>query len=651
MKKCLLLAVLAGVASPVMAQELQPGANDLGVIRQGGEYSGRALVAIYDNWTLSTSPTASYRALFGRPVVADDAVFATLASQPYPLTNAAAFGRIGWALGAPAAAGTYTAKIDIYGTFNPAAGAGTNVFSDLQASFNSGPVAFPAGTGYFRIEQLLTTTNFTLQAGGITDPNVCFVQSTLDVNNVVLPNPLPAGQPGQVLANGLQIGTTTAPVYRDAGTPDGFITGAEGFTAAGVVPPTSSVAGLIIKVELDDTPIAPTAEDLGDASASATITRSAASASPVKWYTVSLSTGALDNLGTFIDIDTEGSASDVDMALFTSGGDLIEIDRDGGSGNNAQFSFGVGRRAAVGDGEQYDGRHFLRGTVQNVQGLPADTYFLAVGSAGTVFSNGFNTSGSTGGTFNLTVRSNTNGDPLAASVAPIAVDGGTISTLTELIEQDIDARRTVWWTFTTCRDATDDGDPGSTGSFLDISPELITTHDVDAELFLFDSAGNLVSADGAEATSPLPLLSFGDVSPVRPAAFAGYPDFDGIDGNLPAGTYYLACAYDGVTGLADPVVDGRFHLRNVGGSSGWGYSFGVIPSWSDCPAGVNLCNYDYNQDENVDLTDAQLMAQVAAGIITPDPSWLSGDMNGDENADLTDAQQLAQFVASGVCPI
>jgi hypothetical protein len=60
--------------------------------------------------------------------------------------------------------------------------------------------------------------------------------------------------------------------------------------------------------------------------------------------------------------------------------------------------------------------------------------------------------------------------------------------------------------------------------------------------------------------------------------------------------------------------------------------------------------YDYNQDENVDLTDAQQMAQVAAGLISPDPSWLSGDVNNDENADLTDAQQLAAYIASGVCP-
>jgi hypothetical protein len=69
------------------------------------------------------------------------------------------------------------------------------------------------------------------------------------------------------------------------------------------------------------------------------------------------------------------------------------------------------------------------------------------------------------------------------------------------------------------------------------------------------------------------------------------------------------------------------------------------------PACNAECNYDYNGDENVDLTDAQLMAQVAAGVIIADPSWLDGDLNGDENADLTDAQILAAYVASGICGV
>ncbi len=68
------------------------------------------------------------------------------------------------------------------------------------------------------------------------------------------------------------------------------------------------------------------------------------------------------------------------------------------------------------------------------------------------------------------------------------------------------------------------------------------------------------------------------------------------------------------------------------------------------PAGPG-CDYDFNQDENVDLLDAQQMAQVFVGTLTPGAGWLDGDINGDENADLTDAQLLAQFVVTGNCPL
>jgi hypothetical protein len=65
----------------------------------------------------------------------------------------------------------------------------------------------------------------------------------------------------------------------------------------------------------------------------------------------------------------------------------------------------------------------------------------------------------------------------------------------------------------------------------------------------------------------------------------------------------------------------------------------------------NPCNYDFNQDENVDLLDAQQMAQVFVGLLTPEANWLGGDLNGDENADLTDAQLLAAFVVTGTCGV
>ena len=63
----------------------------------------------------------------------------------------------------------------------------------------------------------------------------------------------------------------------------------------------------------------------------------------------------------------------------------------------------------------------------------------------------------------------------------------------------------------------------------------------------------------------------------------------------------------------------------------------------------NPCNYDFNQDENIDLLDAQQMAQVFVGLISPEANWLDGDLNGDENADLTDAQLLAGYVVTGTC--
>lgn len=61
------------------------------------------------------------------------------------------------------------------------------------------------------------------------------------------------------------------------------------------------------------------------------------------------------------------------------------------------------------------------------------------------------------------------------------------------------------------------------------------------------------------------------------------------------------------------------------------------------------CDYDYNQDGNIDLLDAQQLAQVFVGILTPEATWLDGDSNFDGNADLTDAQQIARFVVGGEC--
>ncbi len=84
----------------------------------------------------------------------------------------------------------------------------------------------------------------------------------------------------------------------------------------------------------------------------------------------------------------------------------------------------------------------------------------------------------------------------------------------------------------------------------------------------------------------------------------------------------------------------------------WEVTPGAANIGSDACGGTGpTCDYDFNQDENVDLLDAQQMAQVFVGLLTPEANWLDGDLNGDENADLTDAQILAAFVVSGNCAL
>ena len=92
----------------------------------------------------------------------------------------------------------------------------------------------------------------------------------------------------------------------------------------------------------------------------------------------------------------------------------------------------------------------------------------------------------------------------------------------------------------------------------------------------------------------------------------------------------------------------QMRIRFSDAESGW-WALSNISITGTVGTPVFPCNYDYNQDENVDLLDAQQMAQVFVGLLAPEANWLDGDLNGDENADLTDAQILASFVVTGVC--
>ncbi len=136
------------------------------------------------------------------------------------------------------------------------------------------------------------------------------------------------------------------------------------------------------------------------------------------------------------------------------------------------------------------------------------------------------------------------------------------------------------------------------------------------------------------------ILAAISVAMLAPAAYAqptiDWYTIDGGGGTSSGGTFELS----GTIGQPDAGVmtGGSFEL------SGGFWTAAATP-----PTGT--CDYDFNQDENVDLLDAQQMAQVFVGLIPAQPGWLDGDLNLDENADLTDAQILAAYVVSGICPL
>ncbi|HXG47922.1 MAG TPA: hypothetical protein VNO52_09875, partial [Methylomirabilota bacterium] len=134
----------------------------------------------------------------------------------------------------------------------------------------------------------------------------------------------------------------------------------------------------------------------------------------VDWYRICLNAAVADLDLKILNIDSEGSAAGVAMALFRDDGALATIDSaddDDGSGTNAQLTYGVGRLAAVGDGRQYDGRDGQ---------LAAGTYYLAVAPDGSTFGGGFtaNSSG-TNSAFTLNIFTNVNSSPPPAHVTPL----------------------------------------------------------------------------------------------------------------------------------------------------------------------------------------------------------------------------------------
>ncbi|CAG1010112.1 hypothetical protein PHYC_03798 [Phycisphaerales bacterium] len=496
----------------------------------------------------------------------------------------------------------------------PAGGAVANQFTTSLAGLPGGGVSVPddgffleisifdAGTTTFATNdnyRIIVATNSTAPAGGnpatvgSTAPDVGF---DADVDGVFLGEPAAGG-------------TTERRAY--------VLTNAT----------PNRAAGYMVRFRGDiPPPPPPTAIDLGCIADTGVARSDTLAANTAQWYQVCLVDAANDAALHFLDADTEGSGVDCSMAIFTATGTLISADADGGSGGSAQLSFGVGRRAALGDGLQYDGRHGQ---------LAAGTYYIAVAEAGSTFGDGFTASATgAGGSISLNLATNVNGAALAPSVIPLinhvdydaVIPGGPISFPDARGGTALNTglRGVLWSTFETI------GNAGDATAFLDVDFSRLSSIGGDGVAYIFNANGDVVAVSDNDGPNNAPQFSFG-VGDGSPRTYSPNPNiFTGLNGSLPAGRYYIAMALTATQDINGSPAGGRFHVR---GTSGSNFPVGADIYTGGDPGG-NPCDFaDANCDGALNGFDVEAMEQAVNGdfsnycLTTDDPNQ-DGASNG-----------------------
>jgi hypothetical protein len=474
----------------------------------------------------------------------------------------------------------------------------------------------------------------------------------------------PASNP---TANPCTVGSTTKSYGRDMLTAaqctnaGAFIGSAQGTTlehrlinvapAGGPNAGVSTTYGYQVRFRGDVPPPPPPPNtDLGCIADAGVATTGSVAAGEVDWFAVCLNGDASDPTLTFFNVDTEGSAGDVAIALYDSagavtgivGGVSTAVDDGSGSGTNDQLTFGVRSIAAAAGGRDYDGR--------NGQ-LPAGQYYIAVAPSGSSFAPGFTASASAnpGGSYNLNLTTNVNGSPLPAVTAPqiTGVDYDQFGPIDPMfpggdarpgIGATTGTRNVTWHKFTLAN-------PTDAAHFLDGDFFALSGATADGMAFIFDSTGALLALTDDEGEALQPQFSSGA---------AGSRTYGGntvpFDGNLPvgmpalpAGTYYVATGLFPMDFLSLQIVPDRFHVRGTSGSN-LTLGFDLYAGGAGGPP----CDPDVNQDGNVDQDDVSYLIGVVAG--GPNPTGIDPDFNQDGNVDQDDVAALINVVAGGPCP-
>ncbi|MFN7396123.1 MAG: GC-type dockerin domain-anchored protein, partial [bacterium] len=262
--------------------------------------------------------------------------------------------------------------------------------------------------------------------------------------------------------------------------------------------------------------------------------------SDVKWFT--FTTPAFDATGA-LDIDVAGTnllpVNDTDIALYNATGTLIDSDDTDGPEELSQLSYGAGRRNSTDDAARFAGQDgTTAGTAGNIG--PNTTYFLAVGTgSSTTHATTFNTqpvAGSlNGGSTTVRVRAWATAAPTDPVPPPAGeslgnIDGNSTATDTETIP----VGSVKWYVFSLTTPIN-----ALSNSALQIDTEASSTSPtlMDTSIGLYNSNGTLAVSDSSDGSGLLGTLTFGADN--RPAPGDGLP-YTGRDGELVAGTYYLA---------------------------------------------------------------------------------------------------------------
>jgi len=380
----------------------------------------------------------------------------------------------------------------------------------------------------------------------------------------------------------------------------------------------------------------------------------------VRWWRVCLTGAANDAARTFFDADTETSATPMALGVYDAQGNLLDADSGvfGSPGTASQVSFGVGRRAEFSPGlsAQYDGRS---GQLAASTGA-GNGYFIAVAPMGSSFGTQFTVgpSANAGGAYTLRLRTNVNGAPLAASVAPLinGTDYGSIDpTQTNAVQGTgvlvghnsyNGMGGVVWSKLVLTQPAT----AGSNG-FVDLDFGRLSPS-VTEIAYIFDSSGNQVYTD--TGSGPPPGNSQFSLGAAHDATYTVNDPANSIhfQGNTPAGntglaagTYYIAMAFNGTQDLgAGP--GGRWHVRGTNGSN---LAVGA-DLYTGAGGAPNCCRNDYNGDGDVgtDLDIENFFSCLGGNCCATCPPNADFNCDGDVGTD-ADIEAFFRVLGGGPC--